>query len=263
VSRTGEGVTINPSYIANTAKKILKTLTGENKAQRASFMMEPCTIGMIIKAEPGKDLDTVFNENLANEWGIISRKVDTKITTKRGVKVGNVTYVICVDDGTDKSLETFANNLKKAGNSKERTFAWILSNENRKEKDNRCMKVLNEAAYVVGLEGEYIPVSWQMLAGRLFVDYVDSINRSDNSEEFQERINALVERIINSVSMMTKTDFEKWNSKLGKKLRTASVEDIKKLFNGVSLTLYLPAMEPVVSNLTEYQKADKKIQSSL
>jgi len=254
---------MNPVYITETAEKMLETLTGENDAERASFMAEPCTIGMVIKAEPGKNLDTVLQENLANEWGIISRKVDPKIAIKRGVKVGNVTYVICVDDGTDKSLKEFADNLREAGNLKGQTFAWILSNKNRKQKDNGCMKTLNEAAYVVGLEGEYLPVSWQMLAGRLFADYIDSKTRSDGSEEFQKRIIAIVKAIVDSVSMMTKMDFEKWDADLGEKLRSASLADIKKLFNGVTLILDLPAMEPVTSNLTEYQKADKKIQSSL
>ena len=255
--------TMNPSYIIETAEKMLETLTGENGTERASCMAEPCTIGMVIKAEPGRDLDTVLKKNLANEWNIISRKVNLKVAIKRGVQVGNVTYVICVDDGTDKCLETFADNLKKAGNLKERTFAWMLSNKKRKEKDNRYMKALNEAAYVVGLEGEYIPVSWQMLAGRLFADYIDSKTRSDNTEEFQERIDAIVEGIIKSLSLMTKMDFEKWDDDLGKKLRSASLTDIRQLFNGVSLVLDLPAMEPVTSNLAQYQKADKKIQSSL
>lgn len=250
------------TYITETARKMLETLTGENGTERAPLMAKPCTIGMVIKAEPGKDLDAVLNENLANEWNIISRKVDLKIAIERGVKIGDITYIICVDDGTDESLKKFAENLKQAGNPKKQTFAWIVSNENRKE-NNKHMRELNEAAYVVGLEGEYLSVSWQMLAGTLFADFVYSKTVSDGTSVFQERITAIVESIIKSISMMTKTNFEKLDSKLGEKLRTANLTDIKQLFNGVSLVLNLPDMEPVIHNIEDYQKADKKIQSSL
>ncbi|MFH1394565.1 MAG: hypothetical protein ABIH09_00205, partial [Candidatus Omnitrophota bacterium] len=257
-----EMASMNPDYVKTSSQEMFSLLTGSKNTQRAPVIATPSTIGLVIKADPGKTMDELLKENLAKEWSIISRKVDLKVAIERGITIDNTTYVICIDDGRDETLTRFAENLKKVGNPKAQTFAWVLSNGKRNE-NNLSMKALNNVAYVAGLHGEYVPVSWQMLAGVLFADLIYSKTVSDNSAEFQETINSLVKSIIETISLMTKKEFKEWDNTLGETLRSANIKDIEKLFNGVKLTLILPAIAPVIHTIEEYQKADKEIQTSL
>ena len=86
------------AYIATASKEMLKTLTGESDAERAPHMTEPCTIGLVLRADCNKSIESALKEQLANEWDIIARKIEPEILKQRGIlecePLGNIKYVI-------------------------------------------------------------------------------------------------------------------------------------------------------------------------
>ncbi|MDD5634456.1 MAG: hypothetical protein PHW46_04170, partial [Candidatus Omnitrophica bacterium] len=247
--------TMSPSYIEETSRQLT------NVVDEASVMNAPCTIGIVIKREPGKNIDEILQQQLVNELGIMARKITKKMNKDRGIVEGeldnNIKYVILLDDGTDESLKEYKALLEAQGNPKERTFAWVMMTDAR-QKTNDRMKELNGVANLVGLKGDYLPVSWQMLAGSLFANLIDSKKVNE-----QGRIDAIVDLIIRSISVMTKENYDDLNKILGEKLKSANLKDLQELFNGTSLVLSLPKMIPVIYTISEYRKADKSVQSSL
>ncbi|MFC1577199.1 WD40 repeat domain-containing protein, partial [Candidatus Omnitrophota bacterium] len=267
---------MDPEYVSEVGKELLEALTGENATRRTSLVSEPCTIGIVLKAKPGDDFDSVIKEQLANEWNILSRKISPKIMSEREVTIGDITYVIGIDDGTDESLDRFAADIRKAnranGNSKSRTFAWMLSDRKRSD-DNLSLQALRDAAHLAGLDlgdnnGDFAPVSWQMLAGPLFVNLIHSRRASDGSDEFEKRIDAIVDDIIMTVSRMTKIDVAALKaSALGdilEDLRKADPDELRDIFNGLNFVLQLPDIGPLTYMRTEqFRTADTAIQASL
>ncbi|MDD5440379.1 MAG: hypothetical protein PHS37_09360, partial [Candidatus Omnitrophica bacterium] len=248
------------SYITGTANRMLARLTAANKdIPWTPTMSEPCTIGMVIKAEPGKGVDAILKEHLAKEWEIIGRKLSNKIGIERGIKIGTITYLVCVDDGTDECLKEFKKRLKKAGNPKERTFAWIMSNDARKKEDNGVMRELNSVANLVGLQGEFLPISWQMVAGPLFVNLLNQAGKSEADKD-QAKIDSIAEAIVKSIAEMER---KPERADLKAELERASVTDLARKFNGISLIIDLPPLEPVSGVLEQCQHADKEFQTSL
>ncbi|UCD55573.1 MAG: hypothetical protein JSV93_01890, partial [Candidatus Omnitrophota bacterium] len=250
---------IKPDYITRTSREMLDTLTGENGARRASLITQPCTIGLVLKANPEKNIEDVLKEQLAKEWDVIARKVEPKVLKERGLleyeALGNIKYVIYVDDGTNSAknlarLREFRGILekRKQANPKEIIFAWVFSDEARSE--------IGDVAYMVGLEGEFLSVSWQMLTGQHFANFIYS---KLNKPDAEKRITDLIDKIVKYADWMTRgaIDLEK----LRKDLEGVKAEDLPGLFNGIKINLPIP--RPLTPDLAEYQKADKAIQSSL
>jgi len=252
ISLTGFG----PSYIPEVSNEMLDMLTGENGAEKTSVMTEPCTIGLVVKADPDERMEDVLKRQLAKEWDIIARKVEPKVLKERGLiecePIGNVRYVIYVDDGSDSEanvarLRQFKRILseRKQANPKEVIFAWVASDIARQE--------IGDTAYMVGLEGDYLPVSWQMLAGQNFANFIYSkLHKTDAAE----RITDIIDKIIKCADLMTKGEIDL--RKLQEQLKT---RDIAMLFNGITITLPIP--RPLTPDIEAYQKADKLIQTSL
>ncbi|OGW75994.1 MAG: hypothetical protein A2Z72_00420 [Omnitrophica bacterium RBG_13_46_9] len=256
------GTSLTPDYVVRASEEMLTTLT------TAPVMNQPCTIGMVVKASPRASItEEWLRDKFAKEMEILGRKVNTHILKEKGIleyEQDNIKYVVYVDNGTTseknrKRLEGFKERLAAQGNPKERTFAWVLSSDETRPHMESIG--LHDVAYLVGLRGEYIPVSWQMLAGPLFANLVDSKSRVETNEE--ERVGAIVEAIIDTVSKMTRKDRNELDNTLGKTLRAADMTALTELFNGISLILDLPDIVPVTGGLETYQKADEKIRASL
>ncbi|MBF0215905.1 MAG: hypothetical protein HQL30_02805 [Candidatus Omnitrophica bacterium] len=242
-----------PAYVTGTSMAILETFTGANGGDKASLMTNPCTIGLVIKAHNGEDVDALLEEQLAGEWEVISRKVGKKILKERGLMecepVDNVKYVIYVDDGTGsednmRRLDEFRG-LLEARKKDEIVFTWAFSDIAKDKIDG--------AAYMVGLEGDFLPVSWQMLAARHYVNYIYSkLNKSDD----ETRIKDIIEKVIKCAGLMTEGAIDPL------KLR-GDLENmpLNELFNGRSIILPIPGM--LGAEIKEYRLADRKIQESL
>ena len=246
---------LTDKYVKDTALKMLDLQTGENGSDKLSLMTQPCTIGLVLKADPSKGEDVLL-DMLANEWKTISSKVDLKIALKRGVTIGKITYVIHIDDGTDESLKEYNEKIiqanKQNNNTKEQTFSWIISNDKRNE-NNDSLKELAKVSNLVGLKGEFLPVSWQMVAGPMFANFIHS--KANNGDD-ADMMDSLIEGIANSVQMMTQGSISA--DTIEKMLKTQSLEQI---FNGIYLILPIP--KPLTGNIDMLIKADKAIQTSL
>jgi len=253
---------ITPEYIKTAAEEMSKALLNESYV-----MVKPCTIGMVVKATIDEDVD----EKLARDMEVIGRHIAQKIEIRRGVsqyKVGNITYITCVDDGTGSPdnvgrMEVFKNQLSDAGNPKDRTFAWVVSNDLQgDDKQARANSIgdLSEVANLVGLRGDYLPVSWQMLVGPHFANLIDSKNREPGKTS-QDRIDGIVDAIIRSISQMTRTDMSKWDS-LRQELRTLGKDDLAKKFNG-AFFINLPPIIPVSGAIEQCRHADLQVQTAL
>lgn len=142
------------------------------------------------------------------------------------------------------------------GVPKNRTFAWVIS----KDKNVKSLQALNRVAHLVGLEGEFLPLSWQMLTGPLFTNLLYF-----KSKEDQETVDVLVDEIIEAVSDMTMMDIDTLKaSDLGESLenlRNADTKELNTLFNGINITLPLP--RPTTTNIMQLRRADKEIQKAL
>ncbi len=251
---------IEPFYIKSTGMEMLRAL------QDAPIMNQPCTIGMVVRAKPGDNVDLLLQEKFTLEAEILGRRLGKKIQINKGIieyEVDKIKYVAYVDDGTDSAenlsrIEKYKERLLAQGNPKERTFAWVLSNENRL-KSKSCLDSLHDIAYLAGLNGEYLPVSWQMLSGPLFANLIASKSKPGTNEE--ERINAIIDAIISSISQMTKTELKEWDS-LRAELKTISMDDLNKKFNGISFILHLPPIVPVSDALEKCRKADMEVRQA-
>lgn len=253
---------ITPDHISDTAMDIAGAFSD------SYLMVKPCTIGMVIKAEPGHNADMILAERLAREWESIGRRADLDGQIERGVvqyRIGGVTYIAYVDDGTDTRenrdrLSAFADRIDKAGNDKERTFVWVLSEGSRLNAVPQEMEALRAQAHIIGLEGEYLPVSWQMLAGPLFANLIDSRDRKPEDIS-RDRIDAIVNAIISSISRMTGTELSEWDA-LRQELLTLGKDELAKKFNG-TFFIKLPPIMPVTDAIEKCRKADLQVQTAL
>jgi len=209
-------------------------------------MDRPFTIGVMVKPVSNSDPDKIVAEQTAKRWEATARRLNP-----------NIVYVVEVDDGTDESLRRFKTRLDEAGNHKERTFAWVLSNEARKRPDNKAMRELAESGHLAGLDGEYIPVSWQVLAGPLFAGLIDLKNR--DQKDGQERV---VGAIIDSIARMTGTGAGSWSG-LKAELLAMPAADLPKKFNGIAFMLRLPKLAPLADELEQFRLADESVRTSM
>jgi glucosamine-6-phosphate deaminase len=254
---TGGVKRMDPGYVASAGGEMARILNS------ASLMSRPCTIGMVVRAKPGDNIDLLLERRFAAEMEILGKRLGKKLQVNKGIieyDVDKIRYVAYVDDGTESPgnlarMEEFKARLKAQGNPKERTFAWILSNDGRKD-EKAYIKSVNEVANLVGLDGEYIPVSWQMLVGPLFANLLDSKARPGTNES--ERINAIVDGIIGSLSAMTGRDRLEFEA-LENDLRALPLDELAKRFNGRFLVFYLPPIVPVSDVAEEYHKADASV----
>jgi len=60
---------------------------------------------------------------------------------------------------------------------------------------------------------------------------------------------------------MTKTDLKEWDN-LRAELKTISMDDLNKKFNGISFILYLPPIVPESGNLEKCRKADMEVREA-
>ncbi|MBF0217341.1 MAG: DUF89 family protein, partial [Candidatus Omnitrophica bacterium] len=233
----------------------------------------PCTLGIVVKPGPGENVD-MLTIDLGKKWKSLRDRMRRIYEIKRGCKMPEIELVFAVDDGditgeaNRKRLERFATDLEKAGNPAERTFAWVLSDAKRK--DGKFFgsiyaengSGLGDIAYLGGLNGEFVPISWQLPLGYLLMNLIDSKSREETNEE--GRITSLVEKIMRSISVMTRMPVDQLDAELGEKLRDrdTDITRLKKLFDGVTVVLDLPDMAPVTGGIDEYRKADDKMRTS-
>jgi SAM-dependent methyltransferase len=262
---------MRPSYISDTAAGLYNMTTYDT-----SVRTEPCAVGVVVEAEDGEDINIVLQERFAS---VIERafgnRVNLKMRTDRGIaeyEWKGVTYLAYVDDGSESPenldrIERFRSRileLQRSGEVKrENTFVWMLSNDDRK-KGKDYIDSLHDIAYLAGLRGQYMPISWQMFAGPLFADYIAAINAGKEDGENRE---TLIEMIIESIGMMEKIpeDSERL-AKLRKKLNSiepGEIDELDKLFNGLNLILNLPDMVPEIPTLDKYRRTDKEVLTAL
>jgi len=257
---TEEDAVITSEEVTENFQKMMSKITGKDNADKTSLMKDPVTIGMVIKAEGDGDVERLLKENLADVWeSLAGRGVEKRILLERGVKVGNITYVVYVDDGTIDALEGFNAALRAAGNGKGRTFAWVMNKDSER---GEALAQLEQTAHVVALQGEYLPVSWQIAAGYVYANYIVTLNSVDRVKDY-ERINAVVADLVEVTSLMTKIDFDELDKSLGETLRNMDRDSLAKLFNGRNLILILPDIKPITGELAEAYKADRACQRSL
>ncbi len=252
---------VEAGYITGLSEEMLATFSG------ASLVNHPCTIGLVLRARSGDVEELAKLERFGRRMEALGRRFGRKSQIVKGLfewELKDIRYVVYIDDGTSgdeniKRLEEFTRRLSEQGNPRERTFAWVLSDKDRLEKGKyrEWMGSLNKVAYLAGLKGEYLPVSWQMLTGPLFANLIDSKSKDGTSEA--GRIGPIVDAIMESVSRMTgMAPGELRDSSLGEKLerlRTANMAEIAELFNGISLVL--PLARPLTGELDDHFEKDK------
>lgn len=240
---------LTPQTIKAGIESLAKTLRDSSK------LSEQCVVGIVLKIDPLKDV---------HERGkFISRM---KIHVRRIGEDTNVNFVFYLDDGTDSPenmarLVQFKEDLSKTGKTKNQTFAWVLSEDGRKDNDEykRVIGELNSLAHLAGLKGGYAPISWQVLAGPLFANLINSKSRSDTNEE--GRINAIVDAILNSVRVITGKSVDGDLRKQIESLRKADSNQIKDMFNGLSFVLDLPPIVPD-TRIEKLWKAEEEVKTA-
>lgn len=261
--RTGRGGPSGP--IAEGAARLAPVLAD-------SYVMEkPCTVGLVVKGKAGTATDAILEQKFAREMEIMGRRYNQKVIIDRGLaqyQAGAVTYVVYVDDGTDSDenvarLAAFRARLVAAGNPKSRTFAWVLTNRQRAQgvPPKVAAVGLGDVANLVGLDGDYLPVTWQILVGPLFANLIDSKQPRAQGIN-QDRVDALVDSIIASLSAMTRTDIAAWDS-LRAELRHMSAAELARKLNGTSLVITLPPMVPVSGGVEACRASDIAVMTSL
>jgi hypothetical protein len=254
-------------------EKVFDELTAAFLDMPAMDETRPCTLGIVVKSTPGEDVDMITMD-LAEKWKSSRNRLRRMYEIKRGCKMPEIGLVFAVDDGDTrgeanrKRLEQFATDLARSGNPAERTFAWVLSDAKLRDRNffaglhAEDGRALSEIAYLAGLNGEFVPISWQLPLGYLMLNLIDSKSRKETNEE--GRIASLVEKILRSMSAMTKIPFDRLDADLGEKLRSrdTDVRELKKLFDGATVVLNLPDMAPVTGGIDEYRKSDEKMRTS-
>jgi hypothetical protein len=255
------------------------TRTGEGlydivNSRDVTAIDRPYTIGLVVKADEGDRAGLAQREEAVRNAKILTRALVKTMMKDKGLDADNVkvNFVFCIDDGSTEvenmeRLETFKSELEKNAGEGKRAFAFVLSTDKRESsgffKDKaawRGGKALHDVADLVALKGDYLPVSWQMLSGLLFANYIDSKKRADAGAD--ERAEAIVDDIILAVSKMTGRDPS--SLKELEDLKTIPADKLSdEKFNGISIVLDLPPMKTMTGTFEECLKADQAFKKSL
>jgi len=263
---------LEPSDIKEKAVQLKGNFTDASKT--------PCIVGMVVKGRPGSDADAFMEAQFGKEMEVVARRTGRNVQLKRGIMeydLDDITYIVYVDDGTDAPeniwrIRRFKERIelaqdamrKKLGEDnsvsvKDRTFVWVLQMNNRLRAGHALY--LEDICHMAALDGDYLPISWQMSVGPLFANYIVSRKSEDLNEE--GRIRAIVDSIVTSVAIMTSQDKDDLDGKLGEYLRIMSVNKLDWFFNGNTLTLVLPKIKPVGDYIVECRRADEAIRLSM
>ena len=109
---------------------------------------------------------------------------------------------------------------------------------------------------------------WQMLAGPLFANFVDSMTAQKREGiKYEGHMLALRKAIIKSVTAMTKRGYKDIERDLGRRLELVELEklEINELFNGVSRLFRLPAisLKDVDAALSDFRRIDHEAGKAL
>jgi len=230
-----------------------------------SVMVESRTVGVVIRPDKRKvsaqQAEQITEDMFVEIVDALGRRIPVRVNAKRGlteIKNGGIKYVIYVDDGTSSGenlsrLMDFKEKIAETSkDDKIKPFVWILSEEKRRESQEYqdILSGLKETAYIAGLKGEYLPVSWQMAAGAVFANYIYSrIELRDN-----DRIKDLEDMVARCAALMT------GGMDISGLLKQ---KEIKELFNGDTLVLILPDALKESGTIEELRKADKKVLRSV
>ncbi|HNX91616.1 MAG TPA: hypothetical protein PKG81_07185, partial [Candidatus Omnitrophota bacterium] len=256
--------------------KMFKELTA------SSCLKHPCVIGVVVKARPSDKVDEVLTRDFVCVVESLGSKIEKKTLLAKGVaeyQTENVKYVVYVDDGTTNGenisrLKEFKGVLEKNGASGSTMFSWVLNEKSRAGNNeySSCLGSLSEISYLMGLEGDYCPVSWQIIVAPLIVNLIDSKNELEQNtgadagwrKVQEERIDAIVKSIVNCVKLMTDENYGAFIKEVGGDLADVllhmTIKDLRRFMNG-SLALPLATKSSVA--IEEYRKMDTKVLRSV
>ncbi|MBF0217604.1 MAG: DUF89 family protein, partial [Candidatus Omnitrophica bacterium] len=258
-------------------KSVAEELNDIVNSRDATVIDRPYTIGLVVKASEGDGVGFDQRSMAVAKAKILARGFVKKMMKDKGLDADKVkvNFVFCIDDGsTDgenmERLETFKTELEKNAGAGNRAFAFVLSTDKRESsgssgffKDKQAWrdgKALHDVADLVALKGDYLPVSWQMLSGLLFANYIDSKKRTGEGDD--DRAKAIVDDIILAVSKMTGRDPSSWKEL--EELKTIPANEVSdKKFNGVSIVLDLPPMKAMTGSFEECLEADQAFKKAL
>jgi hypothetical protein len=234
--------------------------------KRSMMPQGPRAVGIVIKARPGDNTELILKEKLALEMEIFGRRLgSTRELIKNGVASytdGAITYLAYVDDGTDSPenrarLSAFASRLEGLSLPKERVFAWVLPRDTAAPAAEE-VRSISVRANLVALDGEFVPVSWQMLAGPLFISFLESARCASAGEE--GRVKAAIDILIRAIAEITNTGLDEWTA-LAAELAAADPAALERRFNGFSFILRLPPIGPLADGAEQLMKADVEIRT--
>jgi len=259
-------------YVEDAGMKMFKELTA------SSCLKHPCVIGVVVKARPEDKVDEVLARDFVKVVESLGAKIEKKTLLAKGIaeyQTENVKYVVYVDDGTANGenisrLKEFKGVLEKNGASGNTVFSWILNKKSRAGNNeySSCLGSLSEISYLMGLEGDYCPVSWQIIVAPLIVNLIDSKNELERNtgadagwrKAQEERIDAIVKSIVNCVKLMTDENYGTFIKEVGgdlsKVLFHMTIKDLRRFMNG-SLSLPLAIKSSVA--IEECRKMDAKV----
>ncbi|MFH1791690.1 MAG: methyltransferase [Candidatus Omnitrophota bacterium] len=238
--------------------------------REAGAVVEPCTIGVVIRARPDDAADLERCETLAARLNGFGEQLSREVQLKRRPGIteyapGLIRYVIHIDDGTASTenigrLTAFAAELGRT--PRERNFAWILASDDRPPASpeyGEALAALGAAAHLVALRGDYAPVSWQMLVGPMFANLIECRRREEaRPGVYGDAIGSLISAIVRSAARMTGTADLAW-------LRTAlaRTEGFTALFSGRLVLRLLDVPSPGSESAEDLRKADWRILRAL
>ncbi|HPS19645.1 MAG TPA: hypothetical protein PKY78_01445 [Candidatus Omnitrophota bacterium] len=268
--------TLDRKYLEDAGMKMFKELTA------SSCLKHPCVIGVVVKARPEDKVDEVLARDFVKVVESLGAKIEKKTLLAKGIaeyQTENVKYVVYVDDGTANGenisrLKEFKGVLEKNGASGSTMFSWVLNEKSRAGNNeySSCLGSLSEISYLMGLEGDYCPVSWQIIVAPLIVNLIDSKNELEQNtgadagwrKVQEERIDAIVKSIVNCVKLMTDENYGAFIKEVGGDLADVllhmTIKDLRRFMNG-SLALPLATKSSVA--IEEYRKMDTKVLRSV
>ena len=252
-----QAIASRPDVVKDKVKPGLKEqsriLTEDIGCSKASY-----TIGVVVE-----------DEEYARLIRQDARKLEEYIWTARDIppdERGSIKYVVYFDDGTLSEentgrLKAFRDELRarKEENPDEIVFTFRLWDDKREAFKGLFKE--SRLAHMVSLDGEWKSAWNQMLLGPLFARYIELKKKEAASgEKNDESIEASITAIVNSIKEMDAAV----RADLAEKLREIKkVEDLERLFDGLSIILYLPDVAPETPSLDHLRRAEREAGAAL
>lgn len=213
-------------------------------SQRVTYDGIPYTIGISMPVDGEGDM---LAEVHANKMRSSGRLFYEEVCRESGEGTDEpYKLVLCEDNGLAGAWEDFQTDLESAGNPKNRTFVWLLKNEERELSGEYAATLasLQNTAHIVTLKtpGEHVPGWWQILVGPEIAHLIELKNAEEpDIDEIRKTADVVIESL-SVMTMMTVEEFEKAHRKEVQELRSPDPVSLE-LFNG-SFEIELPAIAP-------------------